>query len=125
MYGIDDGTQLLKLASLMSLATDIRTPAALVGPFDLGSIQCCWSGVSPSLLLPAKLHVECSIDGINFCDVYPDAYTKKIGVASGCLMYSLETIGYKYVRVFHEVRSNSAGTLDAYLFLKRRRANNP
>ena len=124
MYGIDDGTQLLKVAAQLNINMDIRTPAAYVGVFDMGSIQCAWSGVSNSLISPAKLHVECSIDGINYCDVFPDSYTKKINSASGCLIYSLEAITYKFLRVYHELRGNSGGTMDAYFFLKRRRGNN-
>lgn len=125
MYGIDDGQQLLRIAQSVSMGADFYTPAVLVGPFDMGSVQCVWAGASPSLLLPGKIHVEVSVVLPHYCEVFPDAYTKKITVADGCALYSLENVTQKYLRVFFESRSNSGGLMDVYVFLKRRRGNNP
>lgn len=121
----NDGYEETTFALDRSMAADFATPAHSVAAFDMGSIQAVWVGAAPSLILPAKLQVEASIDGLNWCNVFPDAFTKKVSLAAGCVMYTLQNVEYKWMRCLFERRSNTGGTMTIYAFLKRRRANNP
>lgn len=122
---LNDGTEELFLAQDESMSTDFYTPVAFVGVFDMGSIQAYWSGTSPSALNPARLNVEASLDKVHWCRVYPDSYTKKITEANGCIMYTLQNVEFKYVRLHFESRSGYGGSMSILTYMKRRRANNP
>lgn len=122
---INDGTEELLLANDVSMSADFYTPIAFVGVFDMGSIQAWWTGTSPSVLNPGRLNVEASLDKEHWCRVYPDSYTKKISEADGCIMYTLQNVEFKYIRLHYEARSGFGGSMSILSYMKRRRANNP
>ncbi len=122
---LNDGTEELFLVEEASMGADFYSPAIFVGVFDMGSIQAWWSGTSPSVLNPARVNVEASNDKLHWCRVYPDSATKKISDASGCIMYTMQNVEFKYARLHFEARSGSGGSMTAISYMKRRRANNP
>lgn len=91
----------------------------------MGSIQAWWSGHSPSVLSPSRVNVEASLDKVHWCRVYPDSYTKKISESEGCIMYTLQNVEFKYLRIHYEARSGFGGGMSILSYMKRRRANNP
>lgn len=122
---INDGTEELLLADDASMSVDFYTPVAFVGVFDMGTIQAWWSGHSPSVLSPSRVNVEASLDKVHWCRVYPDSYTKKISESEGCIMYTLQNVEFKYLRIHYEARSGFGGSMSILSYMKRRRANNP
>ena len=122
---INDGTEELSLAYDASMSSDFYTPIAFVGVFDMGSIQAWWSGHVPSVLSPSRVHVEASLDKEHWCRVYPETYTKKISESEGCIMYTLQNVEFKFLRLHYEARSGFGGTINMLSYMKRRRANNP
>ena len=122
---LNDGTEELLLANDASMSTDFYTPVAFVGVFDMGSIQAWWSGHTPSVLSPSRVNVEASLDKVHWCRVYPDSYTKKISENEGCIMYTLQNVEFKYLRIAYEARSGYGGSMSILSYMKRRRANNP
>lgn len=122
---MQDNHQEIHLTQTKTMAADFETEKHDVSVFDMGSIQCSWSGVSVSLTSKAKIIPQASVDGVNWCGIYPDTAIKKVDVASGCCMYLLPSIEFRYLRVKFEKNSNSGGTIDIISFVKRRRSNNP
>jgi hypothetical protein len=122
---LNDGTEELYLVQDASMAVDFYSPAVFVGVFDMGSVQAWWDGTIPSLLSPSRVNVEASNDMVHWCRVYPDSATKKISDSSGCIMYTLQNVEFKYLRLHFEARSGIGGTMTALSYMKRRRANNP
>jgi hypothetical protein len=117
-----DSYQHIIMAQDVSIASDFSTNALPVNNFDMGSIQAVWTGATTT---KAKVIPEASIDGVNWCAIFPDVAVKRMDSASGCLMYELTSLGYQYLRVRVDHQTNAGGTVVIHVFVKRRRANHP
>jgi len=122
MAFILDNNDLAIIAQDVSMASDFATIAHNSAVFDMGAIQAKWTGANTTAALVIP---EASVDGENWCSIYRDADQKKIDKPSGCLIYSIDNITWRFTRVRFEHKTNTAGTITIYSFLKRRRANNP
>lgn len=122
---VTDNFQLVSLASDKSMATDFYTESQDMRTFDIMCLQVVWTGANGLVLSPAKVWVEGSLDGINFCNIFPDTAVKKITLTDGCLMYTFDGVGWIYQRVYFQHNGCTAGTAKILSFAKRRRANNP
>ena len=104
------------------MTADFGTNALPVHNYDMGSIQAVWTGATTST---AKVIPEASIDGQNWCAIFPDVAIKRVTAGDACLMYELTSLGYRFLRVRFDKGTNAGGTITLHFFVKRRRANNP
>jgi hypothetical protein len=125
MAFVTDNFQLVQLANNASMASDFRTEYQDMRTFDIMCIQAIWTGANGLVLTPAKVWIEGSLDGLNYCNVFPDAVVKKVTSANGCLMYTFDAVGWIYQRVYFEHNGCTTGGISFLSFAKRRRANNP
>lgn len=125
MMFVTDNYQLVVLAEEQSMAADFTTNYHDLRTFDIMSLQFVWTNANGTTLGPAKVWVEGSLDGVNWCNVFPDTSVKRVTSANGCLMYTFDAVGWIYQRVFFEHRACTQGTCTIYSFGKRRRSNNP
>lgn len=122
---VTDNFQLVSLAYDVSMATDFRTENQDMRTFDIMCVQAIWSGANGLVLNPAKVWVEGSLDGVNYCNVFPDTVVKKVTSTNGCMMYSFDAVAWIYQRIYFQHLGCSAGNISVLSFAKRRRANNP
>jgi len=125
MAFVTDNFQLVELANSASMASDFRTESQDMRTFDIMCVQAIWTGANSLVLSPAKVWIEGSLDGQNWCNVFPDAVVKKVGTTDGCFMYTFDAVGWIYQRIYFQHNGCSTGTISILSFAKRRRANNP
>lgn len=125
MSFVVDNFQLVSLAQDRSMSADFRTESHDLRTFDIMCLQAIWTGANATLIGSAKVWIEGSLDGINFCNVFPDTVVKKINATDGCLMYTFDAVGWIWQRVYFQANSCTTGNISFLSFAKRRRANNP
>lgn len=103
----------MKEALLIDAANAALTQTSV--PFDLGdllnySVQCSFS----SGTLNGSLVLQGSLDGTTYGDVDNTAKTVTSG---GAVIYSVDTAGYRYVKV-KWTNTSGTGTISAKIFIK-------
>lgn len=111
-------TQELKLFDTYSMAADALSAVMDVRFFDMGSIQCVWSGANAST---ARFVPQASNDGVNWCDLISESQSKRAIDAAGCCLYVFSNFEFEYLRLSLIAKTNTAGTLTVFAFAKRRR----
>lgn len=101
-----------------SLSSDFDSFAQEILYFDRGSVQFIWSGANSAT---AEIIPQASNDGVNWCDLASGTNIQKITVGSGCRMYNLPDLNYKWFRVSFSANSNTAGTASILTIMKRGR----
>ena len=125
MAMVTDNYQLVELARDVSMASDFYTEPHDVRTFDIMCVQAIWLGANSLTLNSARVWIEGSLDGTNWCNAFSESALKQIKEINGCLMYTYDAVGWIYQRVFFEHRGCTTGTMKILSFAKRRRANNP
>lgn len=106
----------------ISMNSDFSGVSVPIQAMDCGSVQVVWTSSSSSR---SKFHVEASLNNEDWCAVYPDSVVKRSTSGNGCAMYTMENISWPYIRVRYERVQSNTGTLNCFLFFKRKRSNNP
>ncbi len=117
--------QIVKIAVNEPMGVDFFSQVHDMRTFDIMAIQAVWVNANGTVINPARVYVEGSLDGANWCDVFPETSVKKIDKVNGCAMYSYDAVAWIYQRVRFEHRGCTSGTLTIYSCGKRRRSDNP
>ena len=99
-----------------SMALDFVTAGLDVLYFDMGALQCVWTGTDSS---DGVLVVQTSLDDINWCDEAGSAIT--ITSPSLSQMYNVTAYGQRYVRLKWTAGVTTSGTIDFRSVLKVRK----
>lgn len=111
-------TQEIKIFDGHSMAADALSAVMDVRFFDMGSIQCVWTGSNST---SARMVPQASNDGVNWCDLIAQNTSKRTSDADGCCLYVFSNFEFEYLRLSFVANSNTAGSLTVYAFAKRRR----
>lgn len=98
------------------LSADFSTAAVDALYFDMGAVSVLWSGADAT---DGVFNVAASIDGTNFCDLPVTNIT--VDTASGCQLWHLVDIGYRFFRVEFTANTNTTGTANFRYLSKSRR----
>lgn len=85
--------------------------------FDLGSLQCVWTGADTSA---AQIIPQASNDRVNWCDLVSGTTIKKTSVGSGCCMYFFNDTPSAWFRWSFVGNGNTTGTITGYAIFKKR-----
>ena len=106
------------------MAADFFWPWIDTTHHDIGAIQFAWTGADA---ITAHLIPQATIVGTQtaystcWCDLVAGSSIKKVDAASGCHLYDFTSIGYKALRLKFLKQTNTTGTIDTFVMLKRRR----
>lgn len=101
-----------------SMAAAFNSPWIDVRYHNRGALQMVWTGADA---VDAILVPQASLNKVDWCDLASGSLIEKVDEPAANAMYEFTDMGFSYFRLRFDPASNTAGTMQAIIILKRDR----